>query len=189
MPDLLGPAGAPLGGQYAIERQLGRGGMATIYLARDLKHGRHVALKIMHSELAAAVGTERFLHEIRVTGELQHPHILPLFDSGTVDGLLYYVMPWVDGESLGERIAREKRLPVDQAVRITIEVALALDYAHGRGVIHRDVKPNNILLTKTHAILADFGIARAVTASVDERLTATGLAIGTPAYMSPEQAV
>ena len=179
---------AALAGRYRLERELGRGGMATVYLAQDLKHDRRVALKILSPELAHALGPERFLREITVTAGLDHPHILPLLDSGHVDGLLYYLMPYVEGESLRDRLSREQQLPLEDALRIAREVASALSYAHARGVVHRDIKPENILLSHGHARVADFGIARAVTAAGGEALTGTGLAIGTPAYMSPEQA-
>jgi len=179
---------AALAGRYRLEHELGRGGMATVYLAQDLKHDRRVALKILSPELAHALGPERFLREITVTAGLDHPHILPLLDSGHVDGLLYYLMPYVEGESLRDRLSREQQLPLDDALRIAREVASALSYAHARGVVHRDIKPENILLSHGHARVADFGIARAVTAAGGEALTGTGLAIGTPAYMSPEQA-
>ena len=162
--------------------------MATVYLAEDLKHHRSVAIKVLRPELAAAIGTKRFLREIATTARLSHPHILPLHDSGVADSLLYYVMPFVEGESLRSRLAREKQLPLDDALRITQEVSDALSYAHSVGVVHRDVKPENILLSGGHALVADFGIARAVTAAGGERLTDTGIAVGTPAYMSPEQA-
>jgi serine/threonine-protein kinase len=177
-----------LASRYAIERTLGQGGMATVYLARDLRHERRVALKVLRPELAAAIGGDRFLNEIRVTASLQHPHILPLHDSGETDGFLYYVMPFVDGESLRDRLNGERQLPVDDAMRIAAEVAAALTYAHGKGVIHRDVKPENILLADGAAVVADFGIARALTAAGAERLTESGLTLGTPQYMSPEQA-
>ncbi|MGH2400007.1 MAG: serine/threonine-protein kinase, partial [bacterium] len=177
-----------LSGRYRIERELGRGGMATVFLAEDLKHHRPVAIKLLNPELAAAIGAERFLREIEIAARLNHPQILPLHDSGAAEGLLYYVMPYVEGESLRERLSREKQLPVDDAVRITLEVADALDYAHGQGVVHRDIKPENILISRGHAVVADFGIARAVSASGGESLTGAGLALGTPAYMSPEQA-
>ena len=173
--------------RYAIERQLGRGGMATVYLARDLKHDRPVALKLLHPELAASLGPERFQREIRFAARLQHPHILTVLDSGETGGRLWFTMPYVDGESLRDRLGRERQLPVADAVRLTREVALALDFAHRHGAIHRDIKPENILLADGQALVADFGVARAVGAE-DQRLTETGLAIGTPAYMSPEQA-
>lgn len=184
---------AALADRYAIERELGRGGMATVYLARDLKHDRWVALKLLRPELAAVVGPERFLLEIRVTARLQHPHILALLDSGTLayePGLVlpYYVMPYVEGESLRDRLVRERQLPVEDAVRIGLEMVEALAYAHAQGVVHRDLKPENILLANRQAVLTDFGIARALSLAGGERLTATGLAVGTPPYMSPEQA-
>jgi eukaryotic-like serine/threonine-protein kinase len=180
--------------RYLLERELGRGGMATVWLARDLRHDRLVALKVLRPELSAVLGAERFLREIRLTAKLQHPHILPLHDSGEVPGaregspILYYVMPYVDGESLRQRLLRQRQLPLAEALAIAQEVAGALDYAHGEGIVHRDIKPENILLSRDHALVADFGIARAVDAG-GERLTETGLAIGTAAYMSPEQAV
>ena len=176
-----------LAGRYAIERELGAGGMATVYLAQDLKHRRRVAIKVLRPELAAALGRERFLREVTTTANLRHPHILPLFDSGEAGELLFYVMPFVEGESLRDRVAREKQLPLEDALRIAREVADALDYAHTHGVIHRDIKPANILLDNGHAVVADFGIARAVTAASSEALTETGLGLGTPLYMSPEQ--
>ena len=176
--------------RYVIEREIGRGGMATVYLARDLKHDRTVAIKVLQPELSATIGTDRFDREIRVAAKLQHPHILSLYDSGEADGLLYYVMPFVSGESLRDRMDREKLLPIDDAIQITLEVADALGHAHSQGVVHRDIKPENILLTGGHALVADFGIARAVSsAGSEQRLTETGMALGTPIYMSPEQAV
>ena len=188
--ELRGRLAAALAGRYEIERELGRGGMATVYLARDLRHGRPFALKVVRPDLAAAVGGERFLREIETTARLAHPHVLPLLDSGEAAGVLYYAMPYVAGESLRARLTRERQLPVDDALRIAREVADALDYAHRQGVVHRDVKPENILLEDGHAVVADFGIARAITTAGGERLaetlTATG-AVGTPAYMSPEQ--
>jgi serine/threonine protein kinase/Tfp pilus assembly protein PilF len=177
-----------LADRYAIERELGRGGMATVYLARDLKHGRAVAIKVLAPELAQSLGTERFLREIATTASLRHPNILPLYDSGDAGGLLFYVMPCVEGESLRDRLEREKQLAVDRALQITREVADALGYAHSRGVVHRDVKPENILLEAGHAVVTDFGIARALDVARGERLTQTGMSVGTPAYMSPEQA-
>jgi serine/threonine-protein kinase len=188
MPELLERLQRALAERYAIGRELGEGGMATVYLATDLRHDRAVALKVLKPELAAAVGAERFLREIKTTAQLAHPHILPLLDSGDAEGALFYVMPFVEGESLRDRLARERQLPLDDAFQITREVADALGYAHSRGVIHRDVKPENILLESGHAVVADFGIARAVRAAGGSRLTQTGFAVGTPAYMSPEQA-
>jgi serine/threonine-protein kinase len=173
--------------RYAVERELGRGGMATVFLAQDVRHSRPVAVKVLDPELAATIGAERFLREIRIAARLTHPHILPLHDSGDVDGILYYVMPYVEGESLKDRIARERQLPVDDALRIACQVSSALDYAHRHGVVHRDVKPANILLEDGHAIVADFGIARAVSAAGGDRLTESGVSLGTAAYMSPEQ--
>jgi serine/threonine-protein kinase len=182
-PDRLAAA---LADRYRIERELGRGGMATVYLADDLKHGRRVAIKVLRPELAMALGAERFLREIAMTASLRHPHILPLYDSGEAAGFLYYVMPLVEGESLRDRLTRQKQLPIDEALTIAREVADALGYAHQRGVTHRDIKPENILIEGGHAVVADFGIARVVGPGV-ERLTETGLSIGTPLYMSPEQ--
>jgi Tol biopolymer transport system component/tRNA A-37 threonylcarbamoyl transferase component Bud32 len=179
---------AALGSRYLIERDLGQGGMATVYLAQDLKHDRKVALKVLKPELAAVLGAERFIPEIKTTAALQHPHILPLFDSGQADGFLYYVMPYVEGETLRGKLDREKQLGIDEAVRITTEVADALDYAHRHGVIHRDIKPENILLHDGRPMVADFGIALAVSAAAGGRMTETGLSLGTPHYMSPEQA-
>jgi serine/threonine-protein kinase len=175
--------------RYQIERHLGEGGMATVYLAEDVKHDRKVALKVLKPELAAVLGTERFVQEIKTTAGLHHPNILPLFDSGEADSFLYYVMPYVEGESLRDRLHRERQLPVEEAVQFTEALAAALDYAHKRGVIHRDIKPENILLQEGVVLMADFGIALAVRAAGGERLTETGLSLGTPAYMSPEQAV
>ena len=180
------PAGA-FTDRFVIERELGRGGMAVVYLARDRKHDRHVALKMLHAQLGAAVGRERLEREIMVTARLQHPHILPLHDSGEADGTLFYVMPFVDGESVRARLLREERLPPADAVAIAREVAEALDYAHRHGVVHRDIKPENILLSEGHAVVADFGIAHLVSSAVSDTLTQHGIAIGTPAYMSPEQ--
>ncbi len=187
--DLLDTLRRTLADRYAVERELGRGGMATVFLAEDVKHHRPVAIKVLHAELAAALGGERFLREIEIAARLQHPHILPLYDSGSVAGLLYYVMPFVEGESLRDRLTREKQLPLEDALRIATEVAGALAYAHSHGIVHRDIKPENIMLSAGSAVVADFGIARAVTAAgTGEHLTRTGTIIGTPAYMSPEQA-
>jgi Tol biopolymer transport system component/tRNA A-37 threonylcarbamoyl transferase component Bud32 len=177
-----------LAGRYHIERHLGEGGMASVYLCEDLKHKRKVALKLLKPELAAVLGAERFVQEITTTASLQHPHILPLFDSGTADGFLFYVMPYIQGETLREKLNRETQLGVDEAVRIAREVADALDYAHRNGVIHRDIKPENILLHDGRPMVADFGIALAVSAAAGGRMTETGLSLGTPHYMSPEQA-
>jgi serine/threonine-protein kinase len=177
-----------LAGRYRIERVLGEGGMATVYLAEDAKHKRKVAVKVMRPELAATLGADRFLREVEIAARLSHPHILPLYDSGESDGLLYYVMPNVEGETLKERLAREGALTADEALRYGREVADALAYAHARGVIHRDIKPANILLSNGHALVADFGIARAIDSGNGEALTKTGLAVGTPQYMAPEQA-
>jgi eukaryotic-like serine/threonine-protein kinase len=177
-----------LAGRYRIQRAIGRGGMATVYAAEDVKHHRQVAIKVLDPELAASVGAERFLREIETTASLRHPHVLPLYDSGEAGGYLFYVMPFVEGESLRQRLEREKQLAVDDAIQIAREVGDALSYAHGRGVIHRDVKPENILLERGHAVVADFGIARAVRAAGGETLTQAGVSVGTPAYMSPEQA-
>jgi serine/threonine-protein kinase len=180
---------AALADRYRIERELGQGGMATVYLARDLKHDRDVALKVVREEISTGLGSERFLREIRLAASLHHPHILPLYDSGEADGCLYYVMPVAEGESLRERLAREQRLPVGDAVRLAREVADALDYAHRHEVVHRDIKPENILLHEGHALITDFGIGKALsTAAPGDALTQIGLAVGTPAYMSPEQA-
>jgi serine/threonine-protein kinase PknK len=176
-----------LADDYRLDRELGSGGMATVYLAEDRKHERMVAIKVLRPELSAALGVDRFMREIRTTANLRHPNILPLYDSGERDGFLYYVMPFVEGESLRDRLDRETQLPIDDALRIADEIADALDYAHGRGVIHRDIKPENILLEDGRAVVADFGIAHAVNASGGEKLTMTGMAIGTPLYMSPEQ--
>ncbi len=179
---------AALGDRYRVERVIGSGGMASVYLAEDLKHRRRVAIKVLRPELAAALGAERFLQEIQLTANLQHPHILPLFDSGESEGLLFYVMPYVEGETLRGRLDREERLPVADAVRLASEVAAALDYAHRQGVVHRDIKPENILLHDGSALVADFGIALAA-GSAENRITATGISLGTPYYMSPEQAL
>src|SRR5437867_1361123 len=188
MADLLQRVRASLAGRYTIERELGAGGMATVYLARDLKHDRAVALKVLRPDLAAVLGAERFLLEIRISAKLDHPHILTLIDSGTDDGFVWYVLPLVRGESLRGKLAREKQLPLEEALAITKQIASALSYAHGHGVIHRDIKPENILLHEGEAMLADFGIALAVREAGGPRLTESGLSLGTPQYMSPEQA-
>jgi eukaryotic-like serine/threonine-protein kinase len=180
---------AALADRYRLERELGAGGMATVYLAQDLKHDRKVAVKVLRPELAAVIGAERFLSEIKTTANLQHPHILPLFDSGAADSFLFYVMPFVEGESLRDRLNREKQLPISDAVRIATEVASALDYAHRHNVIHRDIKPENILLHDGRALVADFGIALAASKPGGTRMTETGMSLGTPTYMSPEQAM
>src|SRR5437867_420873 len=185
--DLLARLRAGIADRYRVERELAHGRTAAVFLAHDLKHERPVAIKVLHPELAAAVGAERFLREIQLAARLQHPHIVALHDSGETDGLLYFVMPYVAGESLRARLEREPQLPIAEAIRVTGDVAQALGYAHGLGVVHRDIKPENILLEDGHALVADFGIARAITVAGSERLTETGIALGTPDYMSPEQ--
>jgi serine/threonine protein kinase len=177
-----------LADRYRLERELGAGGMATVYLARDLRHDRQVAIKVLKPELAAVLGAERFVQEIKTTAALSHPHILPLFDSGEAGGFLYYVMPYLQGETIREKLNRETQLGIEEAVRIATDVADALDYAHRHGVIHRDIKPENILLHDGRPMVADFGIALAVSAAAGGRMTETGLSLGTPHYMSPEQA-
>ncbi|MEK6767560.1 MAG: serine/threonine-protein kinase, partial [Gemmatimonadota bacterium] len=190
MTDALARLSTSLADRYVIERELGAGGMATVYLAHDVRHDRKVALKVLRPELSAILGAGRFLAEIKTTANLQHPHILSLFDSGEADGLVFYVMPYVEGESLRDRLTREKQLPVEDAVRISREVAGALDYAHRHGVVHRDIKPENILLHDGSALVADFGIALAVSRSDGgTRMTETGMSLGTPHYMAPEQAM
>ena len=186
--DLLEQLTAVLGDRYRVERELGHGGMAVVFLAEDLKHRRRVAIKLLKPDLSAVVGSERFLREIEIAASLQHPHILPLFDSGAAGGLLYYVMPFAEGESLRQRLAREQQLPLDAALQITREIGSALQYAHEHGVIHRDIKPENVVLSGGQAVVADFGIARALHAASPEQLTLTGMVVGTPQYMSPEQA-
>jgi len=188
VPDAVERLNTALEGRYRIERELGQGGMATVYLAEDIKHDRKVALKVLKPELAAVLGADRFVVEIKTTASLQHPHILPLFDSGTADGFLFYVMPYIEGETLRDKLDRETQFGIDEAVRITREVADALDYAHRHGIIHRDIKPENILLHDGRPMVADFGIALAVSAAAGGRMTETGTSVGTPHYMSPEQA-
>jgi serine/threonine protein kinase len=178
---------AALAGRYAVERELGRGGMATVWLALNLRHDRQVAIKVLRPGLAEVLGAERFRREITIAAGLTHPHILPVHDSGIAGESMYYVMPFATGESLRDRLIREKQLPIGDALRIAREVADALSYAHSQGIVHRDIKPENILLEADHAVVSDFGIARAISAAGKERLTDTGIAVGTPAYMSPEQ--
>src|SRR5258705_9729331 len=189
MNDSLQRLTAALADRYRIERELGSGGMATVYLAQDIKHDRKVAIKVLRPELAAVIGADRFLSEIKTTANLQHPHILALHDSGAADSFLYYVMPFVEGESLRDRLTRLKQLPIADAVRIASEVASALDYAHRHNVIHRDIKPENILLHDGRALVADFGIALAASKAGSTRMTETGMSLGTPHYTSPEQAI
>ena len=178
-----------LADRYSVERELGKGGMATVFLAKDIRHDRDVAIKVLHPELSASIGAERFEREIKLSAKLQHPHILGLIDSGEADGLLYYVMPFVKGEALRDRLDREGQLPIEDAIQIALETADALGYAHAHGIIHRDIKPENILLSGGHALVADFGIARAATEAGAQKLTQTGMAVGTPVYMAPEQSV
>src|SRR5882724_11919879 len=178
-----------LAGRYRIERELGAGGMATVYLAFDLKHHRKVAVKVLRPELAATLGADRFTQEIETVAQFQHPHVLPLLDSGEASSFLYYVMPYVEGESLRDRLARHGELPIHDAVKILIEITDALAYAHAHGVVHRDIKPDNVLLSGRHALVMDFGVAKALSeATGRQQLTSAGVAIGTPAYMAPEQA-
>ena len=184
MTDAFAPLNTALAGRYRVDRELGQGGMATVYLAEDLKHGRRVAVKVLLPELAAAVGHDRFLREITTTANLRHPHILPLYDSGEAGGSVYYVMPFAEGETLRDRLDREKQLPLEDALRIAAEVADALGYAHARGIVHRDVKPENVLLSGRSAVVTDFGIAKAAERPSQ---TLSGALVGTPAYMSPEQ--
>ena len=179
---------AALATRYRIERELGADGLAAVYLAHDVKHDRHVTVNVLKPELGAVLNAERFLSEIKVTATLQHPNVLPLFDSGDADGLLYYVMPYIEGETLRARLQREQQLPVDEVVRLVTLLAAAIDFAHARGVVHRDLKPENILLQAGQPVIADFGIALAVARAGGERVTQTGLSLGTPHYISPEQA-
>ncbi|HEU5467498.1 MAG TPA: serine/threonine-protein kinase, partial [Gemmatimonadales bacterium] len=185
MSDLLDILNEELKGKYVLQRELGRGGMATVFYAEDVKHGRGVAIKVLHPDVAASMGQDRFLREIEIAARLQHPHILALYDSGTAGNHFYYVMPFVEGESLRDRLDREKQLGQEDVLKITAQVASALGYAHSRGVVHRDIKPENIMLSGDTAIVADFGIARSEGAG--HSLTQTGTIIGTPTYMSPEQ--
>ncbi|MCH8937674.1 MAG: serine/threonine protein kinase [Gemmatimonadetes bacterium] len=188
MTDQLSRLTTALAGRYAIEGEVGAGGMATVYLARDVKHERNVAVKVLRPELAAALGSERFVREIAIAAQLHHPHILPLFDSGEADGFLYYVMPYEEGQSLRDKLAAEGELPIAEAVSLLRDIVGALVHAHQHGVVHRDIKPENIMLSDRHAILTDFGVAKAVSqASTGAKLTSVGLALGTPTYMAPEQ--
>ena len=188
MPELLERLTAALSDRYAVESEIGRGGMAVVYLATDLKQGRQVALKVFQPDVAAALGPERFRREVEIATRLEHPHVLSLYDSGEAEGLLYYVMPYVEEGSLRQRLDREGQLPIEDALRIAREMAEGLDYAHEQGVVHRDVKPGNVLLQRGHALLADFGVARALEEAGGDRLTKTGVSVGTPHYMAPEQA-
>jgi eukaryotic-like serine/threonine-protein kinase len=189
MPELRDQVQANLGAAYTVERELGGGGMSRVFVAQDEERGRRVVVKILPPDLAAGVSLERFQREIRLATQLRHPHIVPVLGSGEADGLPYYVMPFVEGESLRDRLLRQQQLPVDEAIRIAREVAMALEYAHGLDIVHRDIKPENILLDDTHAAVADFGICRAITHSTDiDPITLAGMAVGTPQYMSPEQA-
>jgi serine/threonine-protein kinase len=189
MADIPDRLAAALSGSYRIEREVGVGGMATVYLAHDLKHDRQVALKILRPELTAAMGTDRFPREIHIIAQMQHPHILPLYDSGATEGFLFYVMPFVEGESLRAKLARVGPLPINEAVRLLHEITDALAYAHAHGIVHRDIKPDNVMLSGRHAVVTDFGVAKAVRASAGDKLTTVGIAVGTPQYMAPEQAM
>jgi len=188
MDELLNRLQSSMAGRYAIEREVGRGGMATVYLAQDVRHHRPVAVKVLHPHLALSLGPDRFLREIQIAARLQHPHIVPLYDSGRADDFLYYVMPFIDGESLRQRLQRERKLPLEDAIHLTRAVASALDYAHRHQIVHRDIKPENVMLHDGEAMVTDFGIAKAVSVAASENLTQTGMAVGTPSYMSPEQA-
>jgi eukaryotic-like serine/threonine-protein kinase len=189
MSDVRVRLSAVLADRYRVESELGQGGMATVYLAHDLKHDRDVAIKVLRDDVAASVGRDRFLREIRLAAKLSHPHILPLYDSGDAEGTLFYVMPVVEGQSLRERLDTQRQLPIADAVRIASEVAGALEHAHRVGIIHRDVKPENIMLQDGHVLVADFGIGKAISDTTSDTLTQVGMSVGTPAYMSPEQAV
>src|SRR5678816_815021 len=189
MTESFGRLNAAMSDRYRIERELGAGGMATVYLAEDLRHHRQVAVKVLRPELAASLGAERFLREIEIAARLHHPHILPLYDSGGAGDVLFYVMPLVEGQSLRDRLTKGGALPIDEGVKVIREVADALVYSHQHGVVHRDIKPENILLTSGHALVTDFGVAKAVSeAAGTAELTGTGVTLGTPAYMAPEQA-
>jgi serine/threonine-protein kinase len=189
VPAIVDRLNAALAGRYTIDREIGAGGMATVYLATDAKHGRKVALKVLKPELAAVLGPDRFPREIRIVAQFHHPHILSLYDSGESAGFLYYVMPLVEGESLRQRMRRERQMPIGDAVRILREIVDALAYAHQHGIVHRDIKPDNVMLEGRHAVVTDFGVAKAVTAAGGEKLTTVGVAVGTPTYMAPEQAM
>ena len=177
-----------LSSRYKLDRELGRGGMATVYLADDLRHDRRVALKVLHPELSSALGPDRFLREIKLAARLNHPHIVPLFDSGEAGGFLFYVMPVVEGESLRDRLLRDGQVPVEEALQLVRGIASALDYAHRQNIVHRDIKPENVMLQEGEAMVMDFGIAKAVSVAASDTLTQTGMMVGTPAYVSPEQA-